>query len=608
VQSDENKPLHGERILGIGDGMTGGVALIEGDRVVGTVSEERITRRKMAIGFPNAALTEVLRSQHLSPKDIDLVMVATREGYFRADSHAYEGWFPEARGTEGTVPRRKTWIINVASSKLARPVFQNRPLRWLAYRMRGALLSARRAKVRQLLRDKWGFTCPIRFVHHHFAHATGAYYTCGLRDALVVTIDGAGDGDSAHVYAVRGGDFKLLQRIDSYDSIGNFYGYVTHICGFVAHKHEGKITGLAAIGEPRFADLFHSLITYRNGRIVNCGSVFFREAIRRITSLLPDGYEDKDVASSIQQVLEEVVTQYVSRWVGKTGLHDLALSGGVFANVRLNQKLHELDNVGSVFIHPGMGDEGLALGAAFAGWRDCAAAAGRRYDWPPVADVYLGPEYSPDDMADALTAEGVDYHTSGDVAAEVAQHLAAGRVVARFDGRMEYGPRALGNRSILYQATDPSVNDWLNQRLQRTEFMPFAPVTRIEDAMRLYQNVHGAAHTAEFMTITFDCSDELKRACPAVVHVDGTARPQLLRQQTNPVYYRILDEYIRLTGNPALINTSFNMHEEPIVCSPVDALRAFLQGHLDVLSMGPFIALAPEGAARAEVGSEHLRA
>jgi carbamoyltransferase len=186
--------------------------------------------------------------------------------------------------------------------------------------------------------------------------------------------------------------------------------------------------------------------------------------------------------------------------------------------------------------------------------------------------------------------------------------LAKGHVVARFDGRVEYGPRALGNRSILYQPTDPAVNDWLNKLLQRTEFMPFAPVTRFEDASRLYYGVEGAAHSAEFMTITFDCLDELRRKCPAVIHVDGTARPQLLRRETNPDYYRILEEYIRLTGIPALINTSFNMHEEPIVCTPADAVRAFLQGHLDVLSIGPFIVHAPYRPAGGRAREEVLRA
>jgi carbamoyltransferase len=155
---------------------------------------------------------------------------------------------------------------------------------------------------------------------------------------------------------------------------------------------------------------------------------------------------------------------------------------------------------------------------------------------------------------------------------------------------MEYGPRALGNRSILYHCQDPKVNDWLNQRLKRTEFMPFAPATLWEERARCYRNVEGAEFAARFMTVTFDCTDEFRSTCPAATHVDGTARPQLVRSDVSPSFHRILTEYHRLTGVPSVINTSFNMHEEPIVCSPDDAIRAFVQGHLDDLAIGHWIA------------------
>jgi len=166
-------------------------------------------------------------------------------------------------------------------------------------------------------------------------------------------------------------------------------------------------------------------------------------------------------------------------------------------------------------------------------------------------------------------------------------------VVARFDGRMEYGPRALGNRSIMYHAREPEVNQWLNKRLGRTEFMPFAPVTLYEAREKCYLNIKGAEHTAEFMTITFDCTDFMRDNCPAAVHVDGTARPQLIRREVNPGYYDIVKEYEKLSGIPSLINTSFNMHEEPIVNSPEEAVRAFIQGALDYLAIGPFLVKHP---------------
>ena len=177
-----------------------------------------------------------------------------------------------------------------------------------------------------------------------------------------------------------------------------------------------------------------------------------------------------------------------------------------------------------------------------------------------------------------------------DLAVEIAKELAADRIVARFDGRMEYGPRALGNRSILYPATRPDVNTWLNRQLRRTEFMPFAPVVRLQDAADFFQGFdERTAHTAEFMTITYDVTERCRQEAPAIVHVDGTARPQVLRRDVNPGYYDILEEYHRLTGLSVLVNTSFNMHEEPIVCTPEDAIKAFFESDLDVLVMGPFV-------------------
>jgi carbamoyltransferase len=207
--------------------------------------------------------------------------------------------------------------------------------------------------------------------------------------------------------------------------------------------------------------------------------------------------------------------------------------------------------------------------------------------------VYQGPEYTDEQLKEAIESEGLEYTHCDDVEAEIAALIADNHVVARFNGRMEYGPRALGNRSILYPAQDPDVNQWLNHRLGRTEFMPFAPATLFEDRSECYLNTEGAEFTAHFMTITFDCTPRMKQQCPAAVHVDGTARPQFVSSESNPSFYRILKEYKKLTGISSVINTSFNMHEEPIVCTPADAIRAFTLGNLDYLAMGDFLVRSP---------------
>jgi carbamoyltransferase len=206
-----------------------------------------------------------------------------------------------------------------------------------------------------------------------------------------------------------------------------------------------------------------------------------------------------------------------------------------------------------------------------------------------LATCYLGTAFSEARMEAAMRAAGLKPVRSNSVAEDVAQSLAHGKVVARFAGAMEYGPRALGNRSILSAATDPGINSWLNERLGRSEFMPFAPVTLFEHRHARYVDIDKCLVAARFMTITCDCTNLMKKESPAAVHVDGTARPQILRREDNPEFYEILEAYYRITDIPTLINTSFNMHEEPIVCTPEDAVRAFLDGKLDCLSMGPFL-------------------
>jgi carbamoyltransferase len=236
-----------------------------------------------------------------------------------------------------------------------------------------------------------------------------------------------------------------------------------------------------------------------------------------------------------------------------------------------------------------MGDEGLGLGAALYAGAEHGTSRPFRF-----SNLYFGPDYTDREIEDALDRGGLRFTRLSDaeLAARVASGLAAGKVVALFRGRMEFGPRALGHRSVLYQTTDATVNDWLNKRFQRTEFMPFAPVTLDEHAERCYESVGSRRYTARFMTVTCDCTPWMKQVSPAVVHLDGTARPQLITRDAEPFYYDILKRYHEQTGIPSLINTSFNMHEEPIVCTPEDAVRAFRLGHLDYLVLGSFLACA----------------
>jgi carbamoyltransferase len=260
--------------------------------------------------------------------------------------------------------------------------------------------------------------------------------------------------------------------------------------------------------------------------------------------------------------------------------------------VKFNQRVHELPEVDNIFIHPAMDDSGLSVGSALAALAEAPNQDPKRLI-QPLTNVYFGNQYNAEEIETAVKSADCQAEYLPNIHESVARLLAEGHVVARFTGAMEYGPRALGHRTILYQTTDPSVNDWLNARLKRTEFMPFAPATLTEFAASRYEGIEGAMDPARFMTITFNCTEQMKRESPGVVHIDGTARPQLIDSKTAPDFYEILSAYHQMTGIPSLINTSFNMHGEPIVCTPDDAMRSFQAGNLDYLAIGNWLVKHP---------------
>jgi carbamoyltransferase len=579
------------KVLGIGDHISCGSAIIEDGKVVAAINDERLVREKMVFGVPRQSIRMNLDMLGLGPEDIDAIAVGTKnqhiiDGYvdFR------DGWFGLKRGNfkqtlfevgshvskfRATIP-----FLDDAYYLTRRPAFRNR-----------------QNQLRRILREEFGFTCPVHFLDHHFCHAASAYYTSGFRCATVFSIDGGGDGNSGKVYDVVDGRFQELTAISSFDSLGAFYSYVTQICGFKAGRHEGKITGLAAYGEPIYVPELQQILQYQDGGIKNVANVFFLSALEELRRVLPADFQHRDLAASAQVHAEEIVVNLVEYWLNKTGHYDVAVAGGVMSNVKINQRIHEIADVERIYVHPGMADDGMPVGAGLGLYYQIS---GTPYDpeRETMDHVYLGPEYDDNDIQRELEKQEIAATYCEDIEPEIARLLADGAVVARFDGRMEYGPRALGNRSILYQATDATVNTWLNAALKRTEFMPFAPIVNEEHASHCFLNMQGAENTARFMTITFMCTPWMVENCPGVVHVDYTARPQIVRQQDNPSVHKILSEYYDLTGIRCLINTSFNMHEEPIVCSPYDAVRSFMTGALDYLAIGNWLAKNPNPAER----------
>jgi len=587
------------------------VTLVEDGRILYAAAEERFTRQKLQDGFPWRALQDAFDVTGTSPEDIAEVVYPflpweEETRLFEANLAAERELLDEARtfqtdrlitDARDRVPTRRRPIPGLSdpNERFDKGVFKK-----LAYHVlaQDSVISRNVAKYQS---GRWGKDAreyhrhwheelesalteiclrrKLTRVEHHASHAANAYYTSGFNEALVVTLDGYGSGLAGSISVGRDGKVTRIHALPYPHSLGTFYESVTSGLGFRPSRHEGKIVGLAAYGDPsvlREALLCRFRIADGDFRILENNNIYFAR-------LLASEFPKIDVAAAYQHVLETVACGYVEHYLRKTGLRNLVLSGGVVANVKLNQRLRELDGVEGTFIHPNMGDGGCGTGAALMRFE------GHPQLREPLSDVFLGPDFTDREMAEACVRAQLPFEQCRPLEPRIAELIATGHVIARFNGRMEYGPRALGNRSILYHAKNPDVNQWLNQRLGRTEFMPFAPATVFENRHECYDDIDGAEYAAQFMTVTFDCTAAMRRDSPAAVHVDGTARPQLVTKTSNPSFYRILTEYHRLTGIPSVINTSFNMHEEPIVCTPDDAIRAFLQGNLDYLAMGDFL-------------------
>ena len=590
------------------------VSVVEDGQIRYAAAEERFTRVKLQDGFPLQALQDAFERTGLGPQDVDVVTYPflpwdeetrlMQVGLQNEKRFIDEGSSNSAalmKQALARVPKRSGTIpgLKEPNEKIDKGLAKNLAYRVLAQESVVSRNVAKRGsdewgRDASQFHKKWheeleneleglGLLGKLKRVEHHASHAANAYFTSAFDEALILTLDGYGSGLAGSVSIGRNGRIERIHNLEYPHSLGTFYEAVTSGLGFKPSRHEGKIVGLAAYGDPSILrDVLLARFDIQEGdfRIRESNNIYF-------TRLLASQFPKIDVAAAYQHVLEVVGTRYATHYLRQTGLKNVVMSGGVVANVKFNQRVKEIPGVEKVFIHPNMGDGGCGTGAAlleFMGHPNLGS---------PLSDVFLGPSFTDDEIALVLQESQLAFERYDPIEPKIAQLIAGGKVVARFNGRMEYGPRALGNRSILYHAKEPEVNQWLNQRLGRTEFMPFAPATLYERRDQCYKNIDGAEYAAQFMTITFDCTDFMKKESPAAVHVDGTARPQLVTPTSNPSFYKILTEYHRLTGIPSVINTSFNMHEEPIVCTPEDAVRAFLLGSIDYLAIGPFLVPHP---------------
>jgi len=554
-------------------------ALVIDGELVAAAEEERFNRVKHCAGFPSLAARWCLEDAGLTPADLDHVAVSR-------DPRANLG------------------------RKLMRTIRHGASARYLKARLQNA---AQIRDVGSALAEALGvegIDATVHNVEHHAAHVASAFFVSPFDDAAILSVDGFGDFASTMLAEGHGNRIEILERVLYPNSLGIFYTAVTQWLGFPEYGDEGKVMGLAPYGKPRYTGKLRELIRL-DGPLFELGLDYFTHdkegvdmnwdsgspKIGRIYSdqlveLLGPEREPRgeitahheDVAASLQVVLEEAYLHLIETLWERTHLPNLCLAGGVALNAVANGRILPETPFRELYIQPAAGDSGTAVGAAFYVWNQ---ELGRPRGF--VMDhAYTGPEFGDDEIRAALDAAGVEAERIGDEAlfATVAERIAAGDVIGWFQGRMEFGPRALGHRSIVADPRSATMKDVLNARIKHREpFRPFAPSILAERTGEWYEQ----DYPSPFMVLVYKTAADKRDRLAAVNHVDDTGRVQSVEADVEPRYHRLIDEFGRLTGVPILLNTSFN-ENEPIVMTPSDAVDTFLKTRMDMLVLGNYVA------------------
>jgi carbamoyltransferase len=544
-------------------------SLIKDGRIVAAAEEERFSRRKHHSGFPYNAVQYCLDEAGIKMADVE---------------HVALYWKP-------WVLRHKA-IQALKSAFISREMFRARVDRGVA-QVGDSYLGMLRHPAR--LRERFGPSdFKFHFMEHHQCHAASAFFVSPFEKAAILTMDGTGEDTTTLFTVGEGTRLKPIKRVKLPHSLGQFYSAVTNFLGFdMFGGDEWKVMGLAAYGEPEFYDFLSRRVLTTNGdhdfhlniRVLDHHLAkhyqFSEEIVRALGApRRPDeelSQRHQNIAASAQRVLEETVLHLLAGLRERTGLDDLCLAGGCAFNSVMNGRIMTETPFKRFFIQPAAGDAGCSLGAALQVYHQ---KLGRPRDFV-MEHAYYGPSFTNEQCRAALDAAGLSYETLPDeeLLPRVARLIADGGIVGWFQGRMEFGPRALGNRSFLADPRRADMRELLNKKVKLREwFRPLAPSMHAEAARDLF----GRPHYDPFMVTVLAVSEERRAGIPAVVHVDGTARPQTVRRDVNPRYWELIDRFARLTGVPMLLNTSFNI-QEPIVCRPEDAVRTFQGANFDAL-------------------------
>lgn len=442
---------------------------------------------------------------------------------------------------------------------------------------------------------RFGYCPKIELVHHHDAHAASAFHPSGFKDAMIFSTDYSGDGMST---LLAKGDDRGIKNIRSFmkpNSLGVFYALVTQYLGFEIDNDEYKVMGLSAYGEDKY-DFSRILKITRAGYKFNTDALLTENIHsrqeRRFSDIfinefgeprLPNGEISKrhqDIATSAQRQLERAALKLIEGLSRDTDSRNLCIAGGVGLNCVMNSKLLNSEYVDNIFVQPASSDAGCALGAAF------NVSVKNGYTISKMEHVYFGPSYSDEEIEVSLNKIKCKYEKVDDIGEFVAEMVAEGKIVGWFQGALEYGPRALGSRSIIADPRDAIMKDKVNDVIKfREPFRPFAPSVLLDMSKEYFENVI----ESPFMTLVFDVKKDKRKEIPAVTHADGTSRIQTVKKDINSKYYNMIKSFGHLTGIPVVMNTSFNIRGQPIVCTPEQAVSTFFGTGMDYLAIGNFL-------------------
>lgn len=567
-------------VLGIHQGHDSNVTLVKDGKIIASVSEEKFTRIKHSASTPYRGLNWILKEVGITIKDLDLIVFPSVEKYDQI---------------EVLLGLQKKGFYIKDNPEIKKNIYDH--IRLLAVKLL-RLLNLWIPLENPVYIPKIPVSGKTKILHveHHLAHAATAYYTCGFqKKTLVVTSDGSGDGLSVTVFVGEQGKLAQRAKFGRESSLGAFYGLVTEALGWWIGDGEGKTMGLAPYGSTKrtkgVLDEFSP--QFKNGQLKkgynwglagvweDMGTFHYHHKDAQKVQKLIKKYGRENIAAEAQRVLEQQLINIINAWVKNEKVDNLALSGGVFLNVKANQRIWEEGLVKNLYIYPDAGDAGLSAGAALHGY---FLKNPQKYKFTKqLENVYFGPSYKTDEIEKILKTRKIIYDKfpRQEIVKRMANLLAENKIVAIFNKRIETGPRALGNRSILMSPLKAENKDIINNTIKyRESFRPFCP-TILDSASKTY--LKNPSPNSNFMIISYDVPDEVKNKIPAVVHVDGTVRPQVLKRKNNPFFYDLIEEFGRITGVPVLLNTSLNIRGESIVCSPQDALKCFYDTGIDYL-------------------------